>query len=244
MIQLNGPNGLGDAIYVRAVALHLLDRGESLTIYTRHPDVFADLPVIVKPIEERTGEIRRVSYSFRNEDSGDVGQFAMCCEAAGIREPVDLTLRWTVRNKTLLEKIKADAAGRKIFIYQPLKTQLNPSFIPYAIRPDAFKAFVNKHRDYYRIKLGHPPTVVDDPDLECELDMYGKGFVFDTFDICTIGDLFFGEGCFIITIAEALDKPFVCMLSRRGAEDGGWIGRMQSGQFNKKHLGTSVYDED
>lgn len=247
MIQLSGPNGLGDAIYVRAVALHLLDRGNSVTVYTRWPDVFADLTVALGTIEERI-ELERsgvtvshVAFSYKQKVPGS--EFALRCQGAGIKEPVDLSLRWKVRNQPLLDKIKADASGRKIFIFQPLKVMRNPRWAPFAINRNAYRKVVRDHRGFYRIKLGHPPSVVDDDGLECELDMYGKCFVFDTFDICTIGDLFFGEGCFIITIAEALDKPSIRMFSRRAANSGTAAANLDGDLYHKKHLGTCIYDD-
>lgn len=46
MIRLNAPKGLGDAIHVRAVVIHLLRQGELVTVFTRWPEVFADLDIL------------------------------------------------------------------------------------------------------------------------------------------------------------------------------------------------------
>ena len=220
-----------------------MDKGEQVTVYTRWQDVFHDLPIAVKSLDERHGEIRHVAFSHRIDvPDRSIGQFVMRCRQAGITEPVDLTLRWRVNNPAFLDYIRRLAEGRKIFIYQSLKPLKDIEIL--RVNREPFKNFIKRHKDYFRIRLGHPPYVDDGIDMECDLNLYGRGFILDTFDVCTIGDMFFGEPCFLQTIAEALDKPSVCMMSRRATNSDSWAKNLTpEWQYHKKHLGTVIYDE-
>jgi hypothetical protein len=243
VIKLAGPKGLGDTIYVRAVALHFLDRGDGVKVFTRWPDVFWDLPVKFLPPDElnKHPNTRHVAYTHLIPHEGS--QFQARCEAAEIYEPVKLELRWRAANADLLESVRQRAGGRKIFIYQPLKVCKTAEMEIMRPHYGAYRQIIADHSDCYRIKIGHPPFVDDDRHLPCELDLLGKGFIRDTFDVCTMGDLFFGECCFVPVIAEALDKNFICMFSRRAASGArAWTVTPQW-QFHKKNLGTCIYDE-
>jgi hypothetical protein len=77
------------------------------------------------------------------------------------------------------------------------------------------------------------------------LDLFGKTSIADTFDVCTIGDLFFGEVCFLTpTIADAMGKPYICMFSKRASVSNQWT-RLITPQrlFHRKDLGVAIYDE-
>lgn len=246
LINITAPKGLGDSILLRAVVLHLLDRGEELTVFTRWRDLFADLPVSVLPLSKRNeqSDLRAVTYSNRAELPAGKTGFEARCTIAGITEPVELQLRWKVRSPSLLDRIKLEAAGRPIFIYQPLKRAENEQ--QKALRPlrEGYHSYLSSRDDCFRIKLGHPPSVEDDMDMPCELDLYGKAFIFDTFDICTIGDEFFGEPCFIIHAAEALDRKVTCMFSRRALASHSWVRLINPQRvFHKMHLATAIGDD-
>lgn len=246
-ILLRAPNGLGDAIYLRAIVLHFLGRGEDVTVFTKWPDVFYGLPILVKCLGEITDKtkVRYALYPQSMKVPPGKSDFAMWCKRVGIDEPVELRINWKIRNAGLLEQIKRDAAGRKIFVYQCSRQLRKPVSELLKPRREAFNAFIARHSDCYRIKLGHPPHVDDDPGAQCELDMFGKAFIFDTFDICTIGDEFFGQASFIGCIAEALDKPHTVMFARAALKSGDFRANTTTPErcFHKKHLATAVYDD-
>ncbi|MBI4291320.1 MAG: hypothetical protein HY661_07575 [Betaproteobacteria bacterium] len=247
MIALRAPNGLGDAIGLRAVVLHLLERGESVSVFTKWHDVFADLPITINPVTENTGneDYRYMSFPLSSAIPPGTNDFTMRCRQLGITEPVKLQLKWKVRNHALLERIKRDARGRPIFVYQSARTIRSYASMLLAPRRQAFNKFVAKYHGHYRIKLGHPPHVPEDKDAPCELDMYGKAFILDTFDICTIADLFFGQASFITCMAEALDKPHICMFARAALRSTDTRANTTTPEraLAKKHLATVVYDD-
>ena len=247
MISLRSPNGLGDAIYLRAIVLHLVARGEEVTVFTKWKDVFSDLPVAVREVIDITPN-DRPTYVYCPAERvipEGLSDFVIRCRSAGIKERVELKLDWKVKNQALLDQIKRDARGRKIFIYQCARAIRSPISALLKPRREAFNKFIERHADHYRIKLGHPPHVEDDPGAPCELDLFGKAFIFGTFDVCTIGDIFFGQASFINCIAEALDKPHITMFARAALASPHPRANSATPErvFAKKHLATAVYDD-
>lgn len=247
MIKLDAGKGLGDAIYLRAIVLHLLKGREPLTVFTTWPDVFLDLPITIRPLSEAEAQkesTRHASTSGHVRCDEGMDEFKMRCLSAGIREPVELTMRWKVRNSALTKRIKRAAGDRKIFIYQPLKATHNHEQELLRPRREDFIKLIEAHSDYFRVKLGHPPFVPEDSKAPCELDMFGRGFIYDTFDVCTLGDLFFGEPCFIPHAGEAMDRKFIVMFSQRALDSENWVRNITPERlFHKKHLATAVYDK-
>lgn len=247
MIRLTAPKGLGDAIMLRAIVLHLLKAKEEVTVFTKWPDVFNDLPVFIKPLSEweQYPDVLHASTNGRQEIPEGSSDFIERCKNAGISEPVEFNLDWTVKNHQLVEQIRKEANGRKIFIYQPLKAVHNEKQKILSPNTSAYRKIIEEYSDCYRIKLGHPPFVDENNDLPCELDLFGKAFIKDSFDVGTIGDVFFGESCFVIQMGEALNKPCILMRSVRAIREDTWLNRYHDPNrvFTRKHLVTTVYDE-
>lgn len=180
MIRLNAPKGLGDAIYVRAVALHLLRCGEQVKVYTRWPEVFADLGIEVDTLSHI--DIRAPEVDVRNVTAClhcqvpailSLDKFTLACLQAGISEPVELRLDWTVKDTCLLADIRNRAGSRPIMLYQPLRKSKNTAQELMSPRAAPFREYLVGARNVFRVKIGHPDFTRDD-DLPCELDLFGK----------------------------------------------------------------------
>lgn len=249
MIELNASKGLGDAIHMRAIALHLLRRGEQVTVFTGWAEVFGDLPVIVKPLSARTGDedLRHAKPCLhcRIEAVTHLDAFAMACLQAGIEEPVDLLMDWRIRNINLVQRVRQEADGRPVLLFQPLKKASNVNQALARPHREAFAAFVAGRADHFRVKIGRPQDLQPDGHPPCDLDLTGKTSVPDVFDLGMACDAAFGESCFVLVMAEAMSKPFTWMFSRRGIESGRThVQNIRPGRvFHKRHLATAVYDE-
>lgn len=247
MIELIAPKGLGDAIYLRAITFHLLGQLEHVTVYTPWPEVFEDLKITVRKINEqgKACDLRPLAYSRKSGCEGPQDQFSRACRRAGFMDKIGLSIFWKVRNTALLDSIRRQAKGRRILMYQSIKDFNNP--YQELLRPDvkAFNGFVSKCHEFFRIKVGGKgwlaPAYRDAP---CDLDLVGRTSVHDVFDIASIADTIFCEPCFLVVLAEAMDKPFTCMFSRRGIESAITTVSDINPQriFNKPHLATAVYD--
>jgi hypothetical protein len=246
-IDLNAPKGLGDAIYLRAIVLHLLERGDEPTVFTRWPDVFADIPATVKRVEDVTGaeDLRHAMYCLfcRVPAVRALDQFALACLQAGILEPVALRMDWKIKNDRLVDDIRRRAGSRRILLFQPVKCA---NADQEALRPkqDSFARFI-AGGDGFRVKVGNPAHIRAGDATPCDLDLIGKTSISDVFDVASVIDSIYCEPCFLLPLAEAMDKPVVCMFSRRGLASK--VERVYNVTperlFHKKHLATAVYDE-
>lgn len=249
MIELNAAKGLGDALHLRAIVLHLLKKGEALTVYTGWKEVFAGLAVTVKPLHEKNGDENwhhaMACLHCRIKETGHLDMFMMCARQAGIAEPVELRIDWQPRNSALLERIRRAAGGKKLLVYQPLKKVANLNDALARPRLAAYNEFIAAHDEYFRVRIGDPKFLQQDSAPQFDMDLMGKTSIHDILDIGTITDMFFGECCFTIILAQALDKAVTCMFSRRAAESGrNFLMNLRPERiFHKPHLATAVWDE-
>lgn len=250
LIEINAPRGLGDAIYLRAVVLHLIGKGEKVKVYTLWPDVFRDLPIEVGDVNAIPDfdNLHHVTACLYCQAPAIqlLDKFTLACLQAGIAEPVEFKIDWRCRNTKLVDDVRSRAGGRPIMVYQPLKKAKNA--LQKMARPDAgpVHRFVANSADHFRVKVGHPAFTDDSPELGCELDLYGKLSVGDVFDVVSGCDTVFGESCFVPVLAEAMDKPLVCMFARRAMESKNKAlrGASPARLFKKPHLVRAVYDDD
>lgn len=216
MIKLLCAGGLGDVIYMRALAMHFLERGESVHVYTRWEEVFIDLNVTTAPVfPGRTLEGVRVMTDPFWPEPTNLGKniFEVSCVVAGVTEPVELKINWTVQDPVLVEQVRHSARGRKILVFQPLKRLTYANQERATPSREAFNRYLANRYDCYRIKVGgHPDYVVADPETECDLDLSGPNSIVKAFDIATVADVFFGEANFLVSLAQATKKQFVLMV--------------------------------
>ncbi len=252
MIKLNSPKGLGDAIYLRSIVLHLLARGEQVKVFTVWPDVFDDLPVEIIGANDYVYDDdlhhAMACLHCRVPAIMALDRFRLTCLQAQVLGSVELTMAWRAKiDSVVVKQVKEKAAGKPVLLYQPRKISKDDD--QELTRPlrAAFNRYLATRGDCFRVKIGSPSFVHDDRDLACDLDLFGKTSIKDVFDIASVSDLIFGEAsCFLPNLAEALDKPFVCMFSRRATmsihRKRVWSMRPEF-LIHKKHLATVVYDE-
>lgn len=250
MIHVSAAKGLGDAIYLRAIVLQMLDRGDAVTVHTTWPDVFLGLPVGLK---DKRDEIPGADWHLataclrcRLQMTQSLDQFRMAAMQAGVENPGPPELRWTVTAPAWLDGIKRTAGGRPIMLYQPLKRSQNE--VGRLLRPDAaaFSAHVASCRgEFYRIKVGHPDFLEDDPSLECEMNLFGKTRVAEMIDLATIADQIFCEASALLALGQCLGRRAVCMFSRRAVESPYHYPRNVNPLrlFAIPELAQAVYDE-
>lgn len=243
MIGIRAARGLGDAIHLRAGVLHLLRRSEQVKVFTPFPVVFADLPVATAPVADGDAHEGLLHFAGRLSRAEDTDNFTASCARAGL-SGVDLRMDWKVKNPALLSLILDASKGKPILVYQPRKIARNPA--QELIRPalNAYNGFIADHHDHFRVRLGQPPYVEMDRSAPCEFDLFGKTSIPDAFDIATIGDLFFGESCYVPMLGEAMDRKYAIMFTRRALNSSDRVANMKPSRlFHKKHLATAVYDE-
>lgn len=240
MYELVAAKGLGDAIYLRALALHLLERGKVVTVFTRWPDVFADMPVKIEA--DRTGyeDIRHCAYCLhcRLPEVRVETMFGMACRQAGVSEPVALRLGWAPRSRPP-RRLKG-----RLLVYQPPKVVNGVE--QGLLQPDraAFRRYITSRTDCIRVKVG--AELGEHGDMPAEVDLVDQTTIPELFDLASAADEFFGEPCALITIAQALDKPAVCMFSAKAkdAKQARVRNLTPARFFHKPELATAIYDAE
>lgn len=245
IVHLKGSSGLGDAISLRAIVIHLLTLGHKLHVYTVWPVLFHDLPVHTSKI--RTAEDKPyMNFSHHNigrSNDERITNFEAGCKRLGFHSPVPLEIAWNASSGKLIHRIKKQSKGRKILIFQPLKnTRGNGERASMRPNDNAYREYIASRSDCFRIQLGWP-RYVDEIRLPCELNLFGKASIKEAFDIGTIADEFFGEHSYIPMMGEAMGKRFIVMFSSRAIASSGRAANLNPDRcFHRKDLGEAIYD--
>lgn len=210
--------GIGDNLYLQSIVRHLTDRGHKLIVCTTYPDVFDPIKnrVTFHPFTKL--KVDMVAHYGGRKKCTDTDQFQDMCISAGIHEPVDLRLDWTVRNKGLVEMIKKKANGRKIVFVQHPRTpmgrrdgfgkELSPD---YRVMDRVLEKLKSR---FLLVKFGEGKPLYDLKN--CELDLVNKTTIHDMIDAASVCDYFFGQCSFVIPLAESLNKPCLILWSSKG----------------------------
>jgi hypothetical protein len=214
MKTMRGGMGLGDAVYVAAVARHLAARGERTAVATAWPDVFRRLPVDVVPF--RKDRIDILAHYARRKHSRRT-QFEDVCDEAGV-QGVDLRLDWQCTDASLVARLKREACDRPIALVQLPRAPMG--------RKDGFGAELLP--DCKRIQtaidmLQGRAMVVQVGAGEAlyrfrriDVDLANETSVCQLLDVAQACDGVLGYVSFILPIAEAFGKRGLMVWSRRG----------------------------
>lgn len=253
-IELIGPKGLGDAIYLRAIVLHLLRERPEIMVFTSWPEVFADLPIATRPrVEAWPQEADAVRHAvspnrLRHLGICETSEFATSCAQAGLPEPAPLALDWRVRDRARRDEIRRMFRGRRICLYQPPKRPKNSLQELLSPNRKSFRRVLKSlGARYALVKIGHPEFILDGADLPCALDLTGRDTVSLIFDLSTVADTFFGEACcFVPVLAQAADKPFACLFSRRAIRSDDPLARSTVPQWvvHKPEHAKVLFDDE
>jgi hypothetical protein len=217
--SIRGGRGLGDSLYVQAVARHIINtRGERLQVCADYPDVFRPLGAMVEVVpHRRTGITYLAHYSARK--SLPTKQFADCCLAAGIQEPVEMRLDWTPTSR-IGEQLKE--AGRPIVCVQLPRTPMG--------RTDGFGAellpdcrVIQRMIDALRERALLAQIGAGEPLFNfkgIEVDLSNRTTVAELIDVAAAADGFLGYVSFLVPLAESLNKPAMFVWSQRGLKSG------------------------
>lgn len=219
MTSIRGGMGLGDALYVQAVARHLVGR-ERVEVCTKWPDVFRPLAGVTLSPFRRDRISRLAHYSLRRAVR-ETDQFEDCCLQAGLTIDVPLRLDWRVVNGDLIARVKGKAAGRPIVLLQlPRAPMDRKDGYGDELVPDlgVIQAVIDRLRGQgaFVVQAGagvplHRFTGVD-------LDLANATSVCELLDLASAADAFLGSVSFIVPLAESLERPVLVVWSRRGLQ--------------------------
>lgn len=200
MRRIRCGRGLGDSLYLQAVARHI---GGNLEICSDYPDLFNGFKV--SPFSRENIDILAV-YTTRKSSAAD--QFVDCCISAGITTPVDFRIEWSSTMELATDKpIICVAMPRKPMGRDDgFGDELLPS------RED-YQRFIDGI-DGYKIMIGAGQKTYDIDGID--LDLCNKTSITQMMDICSSADGFMGYPSFFIPLCESLVKPGLFLWTRKG----------------------------
>ena len=210
MLSLRGGRGVGDTLYVQAIARELC-KTEDITVCTEYPELF-QLPVKFEPY--RRNNIDVVCH-YANRRHERTHQWEDVQIRAGVK--ADLRLDWQTVNDSFIRRfehlrpILFVNAGR--FPMQRTDGYAN-SILPEEGPLNAVLKELRK--EYTAIYVGRGARLYP---VECDIDLGDKTSITELVDLATISDAFYGQCSFMNILAQSLDKPCLTMFASRRANN-------------------------
>lgn len=219
--KIRGGSGLGDALYVQAVARHIvMTRGERLQVCCNWPDVFKPLGdrVEIAPFS-RQGIAYLAHYSQRKTLT-ETNQFQDCCNAAGISEPVDFRLDWMLEDTALAARLRAP--GKPIVVVQmPRAPMGRTDGFGAELLPDCRK--IQRAIDLIgdratKVLIGAGQNLFEFAGID--IDLSNRTTVSQMLDVASVASGFLGYVSYLVPMAESFSRPGLFVWSRRGLNSG------------------------
>lgn len=214
MNRIRGGRGFGDALYLRPIAEHFVRAGQPVAVLSGYSDVFIGSGATVEPFN-RNGGANIIAHYVSGKAKQGTTQWQDVCRSAGVAVP--LRFEWTVQNAALVDRLKADAAGRPIIVVhggrEPMdrKDGFGMELLP---TKAAFDAALGALADCYLVQVGNATQIYP---LPVDVDLNGSTSVADVLDVASICDGVVAQCSFAIPLAEVFDKPLLAVWSARQA---------------------------
>lgn len=219
MISIRGGSGLGDALYVQAVARHLVNQGRRVEacVHAKWSPAFRPLgdKVTVSPFRRDRIDVL-AHYSMRRRDR-ETDQFQDCCISAGVGTDVELRLDWKAPQSPLVERLKA--CRRPIVLLQLPRLPMdrrdgygNELLPEFGVLQHAIDHLKRRGAVIVQVGAGEALHRFEGVDL----DLANATSVAELIDVASIADACLGYVSFLVPLSESLGKPALFVWSRRG----------------------------
>lgn len=213
MKTIRGGMGLGDALYVQAVARHLVRQGQTIRAATAYPDVFKPLGIECIPFTRQGIQIL-AHYSLRK--GCPTGQFEDCCIQAGIREPVELKIDWKVEDAALTDRLLSH--GKPIVLVQLPRNPMGRTdgfgadLLPDCSRIQLAIDALKGRALLVQVGAGRPLFRFSGIDI----DLTNETTVPQLLDVASVSFGAIGYVSFMLPLCESLGKRALLVWSRKG----------------------------
>lgn len=211
-VFLRGGSGLGDSIYLRPIAEHLIAQGKQVVVLSNFPDIFIGSGATVERFKKERATF--VAH-YAGRRAQPTTQYEDMCITAGL--PVlPLTFNWKIRNPDLIGELRERADRRKIVVVHGGRPPFGRSDglgIEMVPRREAFDAVFDAISDCFLVCIGMDKQIYP---MRCDWDLSGKTSVSDLLDLGKSADGFVGQCSFIIPLAEVFDKPLLIVWGAKG----------------------------
>lgn len=219
MIRIRGASGLGDSVYLRAVAEHFARQGERVIACSNFPEIFKGSPVETEPF--RRTDVDRVAHYVTGKTRRGTTQWQDVCIAAGAIGEVPFRFDWTRGPRGWVERVREMAGDLPVVLVHGGRVPMNRtdgfgSKIMPAREPFA-RALGRVGADCYLVAVGRRIDRVYT--LPCDLDLTDATTVPDLLDLFQDADGVVGQCSFAVPMAEVFDRPLLAIWSSEGLED-------------------------
>lgn len=220
MRSIRAGKGLGDAMYLQAVARHFVRQGEQLEICSNWPEVFRPLGQAARVVPFRRINVDICAHYTMRKRFTHTNQFEDCCIQAGIREPVDFKLDWAISDPAFVESIKSRAAGKPLLLVQlPRLPMDRQDGFGRELLPDCrvIQSCIDRLRGsacVIQAGSGEPLFRFHGVDIDCA----NATTVSQLIDLGFIADAMLGYSSFTIPLAEQFSKPALLVWARAGLQ--------------------------
>ena len=217
MRSIRGGMGLGDAIYVQAVARYLVARGERLEVCTAWPDVFAPIAHAVQFAEFRRQRIDVLAHYSARKGSAR-RQFEDVCDAAGLPETAPLAIDWS-RTSDISDRVRSpDRPMILVGMPRPPMARIDgfgKELMPERAALEAALSGIRGRAQVVMVGAGEPLYR-----FNVDLDLSNRTTVPELFDLAMAADGFLGWVSYLLPLAEVFSKRAFFVWSTRGLRAG------------------------
>ncbi len=213
MRSIRSASGLGDSVYLRAIADHFA-RTEPITALSNYPEVFHGSRCSVEPF--RRDRVDIVAHYVMGKANPSTNQWQDVCSGAGVTHPVPFTFAWRVRNPELVAGVFSRAADRRVVLVQGGRTPMaRTDGFGKELLPDrqAFEAALTACGDCYLVAVGKAEPIYRVPVDE---DLTGKTSVSDLLDLFEACDAAVAQVGYAVPMAEVFDRPLLVVWADSG----------------------------
>lgn len=214
MKTIRGGMGIGDAIYVHAVARFLVAQGVQLKVATAWPDVYRFLPVECVPFRRDRIDIL-AHYSARKPQP--TRQWQDVCITARVPTDTELAIEWRATGD-IGEQVRRQAGGLPVIAVQmPRAPMGRTDGFGRELLPDctAIQRLIDAARGRaFLVQIGAGKQVHRFDGID--LDLANRTTVPELFDLAQAVDGFLGYVSFVVPLAEVMNKRALLVWSARG----------------------------
>lgn len=217
MIAIRGGSGLGDALYVQAIARHMVKQGQRVEacVHAKWSPVFQPLGDKVTVSSFRRERIDVLAHYSTRRRNRETDQFEDCCISAGVGTGVELRLDWKAAPGPIPDLVRQ----RPIVVLQLPRLPMDRSdgygdeLLPaFSVLQRAIDHL--KRRGALIVQVGAGGALHRFEGID--LDFANTTSVAEMIDVVSVADACLGYVSFLVPLSESLGKPALFVWSRRG----------------------------
>ncbi|MBI3150073.1 MAG: hypothetical protein HYZ17_16335 [Betaproteobacteria bacterium] len=212
-MRIRSGSGLGDSIYLRPVVDYYVRKGHQVVAMSNFPDIFIGSGAKVEPFTRNNTNV--LAHYTAGKARAGTNQWQDICHSARVGD-LPLSFKWEIQRPELVRDLKAMARGKPIIMINggrhPMgrKDGFGDEMLP---RRAAFDAALAALGDCFTIEVGQGAELYP---LTADVDLADRTSVADLLDIAAIASGLVGQCSFMIPLAEAFDKPLLCVWAAKG----------------------------